>query len=271
MRRLVLCVFLLCGLYVGILGKAKSILNKIDIIKESDFAKIEKIYEKNGYYIAKKDDFYGILNNSEKIVLDFIYKEIYIHKNGNILIKNKNDQYISKLDGKIIDVEKIYPSTGDYLIYEKNDKFGIIRLRDMKIQQNIYTEIEFGNYRYFIASNENKKYTIIDPEIDEVKNQKYIYDYIQRVGLENFIGGTDEVGNFAYIYKDLKKRTKEKYNDVKALSSKYYLGEYEEGYDLLSYTGKILEIFKENEFEIDDDRLIIIKGEKQKEYKIGNF
>ncbi|MGL4861578.1 MAG: hypothetical protein ACRC3I_03255 [Cetobacterium sp.] len=263
MKLFAITAFIITSLYMVILAESNE--NKKINIEE-----IEVVYKKNEFYIAKDKNLYGVLNSKNELILPFDYKEIYLYKNGNGIVKNQKNEYLFIADKIKVDVEKIYPSISDYLIYEKNEKFGIIRLRDLKIYENIFKEIELQNSRYLIAGKFDNKYTILDLEKDSFKDDEKIkFDYIDRVGKETFIAGTDEIGKFAFVYKNFENVTEEKYEDIIVLSRVDYIGITDNCYDLLNYRGEIRVSFKKNEFKILKDKLIVTKDNQEKEYMIG--
>ncbi|WP_438509734.1 hypothetical protein [Cetobacterium sp.] len=258
-----LTAFIMTTLYMAILAesnKSKEIVN----IEE-----VEVLYKKGDFYIARDKNLYGVLNLKNELIIPFEYKEIYLYKNSDGIVKNKKNKYLSIKDKKKIEIEKIYPSISDYLVYEKNEKFGTIRLRDLKIHKNIFNEIEIEDSRYLVASKYENKYIIVDVEEDNFEDSGVEFDYIERIGKETFIAGTDEIGKYAFIYKKFENITEEKYDDIIFLSNVDYIGVESDSYDLLNYKGEVRVSFKKNEFKILKDKLILIKDGQEKEYKIG--
>lgn len=176
---------------------------------------------KNELIISHNGNKYGVINKKEKVIVPYKYDEIYIHNNGNILVK-ENNKYKDFYQEKIISVDKLYPSLSNYLVYEKNNRFGILDLKNFNLSTITYDEISITNDNDFIIVGDHNKYGLVDIK-NLNKKITFDYDYITPIGKNAFVCGTINKGLYSLIIPGIIK-TKELYDYVQNIQNQYYLG-----------------------------------------------
>ncbi|WP_349763083.1 WG repeat-containing protein [Fusobacterium sp. SYSU M8D902] len=213
---------------------------------------------KNKLVIAYNGKKYGVINKNNEIVVPFIYDEIYLHKNGNILVKDSQG-YTDFKEKKSLLVDTIYPSLSDYLIYEKDNRFGILDLETFEISNTTYEELSprvDGNY---IIVAENERYGIASVK-DFEKKVTLKYDYISPITKDVFVGGTLEKGLNALIIPEIKE-TAEIYDKVQYCNN-YYLGYREnENVDVINQKGDTILTVKKSELLYINEDIILLNKE----------
>lgn len=213
---------------------------------------------KNKLVIAYNGKKYGVINKNNEIVVPFIYDEIYLHKNGNILVKDSQG-YTDFKEKKSLLVDTIYPSLSDYLIYEKDNRFGILDLETFEISNTTYEELSpqvDGNY---IIVAENERYGIASVK-DFEKKVILKYDYISPITKDVFVGGTLEKGLNALIIPEIKE-TAEIYDKVQYCNN-YYLGYREnENVDVINQKGDTILTVKKSELLYINEDIILLNKE----------
>lgn len=188
------------------------------------------LYLKEEKVVVLKNGKYGVVDLENRVVIPFEYDEIYF-ANNNFIVKKDGVYY---LNNEKLNIENIYPSMNDILIYDLEDGFSLINLRDKKISKNVYTEIS-PNYNNFLIVGNGEKYAIID-KYEKLKPD-YKYSYITKIDNEIFMAGTDEIGKFALLIGE-KKVTAEKYDNIVKISNNYFLGMIGNEVILLDKNGK---------------------------------
>lgn len=188
------------------------------------------LYLKEEKVVVLKNGKYGVVDLENRVVIPFEYDEIYF-ANNNFIVKKDGVYY---LNNEKLNIENIYPSMNDILIYDLEDGFSLINLRDKKISKNVYTEIS-PNYNNFLIVGNGEKYAIID-KYEKLKPD-YKYSYITKIDNEIFMAGTDEIGKFALLIGE-KKVTAEKYDNIVKISNNYFLGMIGNEIILLDKNGK---------------------------------
>lgn len=213
---------------------------------------------KNKLVIAYNGKKYGVINKNDEIVVPFIYDEIYLHKNGNILVKDPQG-YMDFKEKKLLLVDAIYPSLSDYLIYEKDNRFGVLDLETFEISKTTYEELSprvDGNY---IIVAENERYGIANVK-DFEKQVKLKYDYISPITKDIFVGGTLEKGLNSLIIPNVKE-TAEIYEKVQYCNN-YYLGYREnENVDIINKKGDTILTVKKSELLYANKDVILLNKE----------
>ena len=214
---------------------------------------------KGKFAIALLDKEYGVINDVGEVVVPFKFNEIYVHKNGNILTA-ENGNYSIWPRGKIGSFEKLYPSLEDNLVFEKNNRFGILRLKDFHLSKVFFEEIDELPKDYMIVG-ENGKYGIYNVD-DENKRVDFIYDYILRVDKDIFKAGKLETGLYSIILKNNQKVTDEIYSDVMKISENHILAFREDEVDLYLKNLRKLMSLKRDEIVYFDKNTVVLKNGK---------
>lgn len=226
--------------------------------------------------VALKDKYYGVIDEKGEIILPFEFDEVYIHENGNILtskdgkylmwsknLDNENKNLVSnyKVNRDYEEIEKLYPSLENNLVFEKNNRFGVLKLENFEMSKITFEEIEENPKNYTIVAK-NEKYGIYNIK-DADKKVDFIYDYILRVDENIFKGGTLETGLYSLILKDNEKVTEEIYTDIKSISKKYVLAFKERDVDiyLLKSLEKLITL-KQDEIVYFDEKILALKNGK---------
>lgn len=136
-------------------------------------------YNIHGYYIAKKDGFYGSISDHNEIIQAFQYKYIYAISNNLAYVNNEYKIGVFDKDGNLTipfeydgiydtyydysDYKKLFPNAKNIYIVEKNGKIGTIDDKNNIIIPIIYdglsSWVEYGPDAHF--AKKNGKYGII--------------------------------------------------------------------------------------------------------------
>lgn len=244
-----------------------SIYNNGELIKTT-YNSVIKYFNKKGDHISALDNYevlfwrdntaitvknnkYGLIDIYNKINIYPDNEEVYF-SNKNILIKKKNKYY---LNNKELDINKIYPTKNDVLIYDLNNGFSIFDLKNLKKSDLIFDEINLNYNNYFIVS-QNNKYAILNKYFNKSPNFKY--NYILPAGSDSFAAGTNENnGLFALIIGD-KQVTEEKYEFITNLVPGYYFAELNDELILLDIKGnELLKTTKKDLIYYDNKQIIL--------------
>lgn len=114
--------------------------------------------------------------------------------------------------------EDSYLVNKNLFVYLKDNKFGIMNSDKKVLVQNEYDEISKYIDKIFIGEK-NLKYALYN-----LKNKKVSkdYDYIEQIGENEFRGGTEEIGKYAFLSENIS--TDEKYLDVINTGKNIYIG-----------------------------------------------
>lgn len=215
------------------------------------------LYTKEDKAVVSLNKKYGIVDYQNNIVLPFKYEEVYF-SGKNIITKKDNKYYFNE---KELQINKIYPSTNDVLVYDLNEGFGLIDIKNNKISKKMYREIAPKFNEYILVSNEDK-YTIINKY--ETKKLNKDYDYIINLGKDSFIGGNDDGKTMSLIVKD-KIISEGNYDEIKEVTTGLY--ELIQGKQIIFLDengNKLLETSMDTLIYFDDKIAITsINGEKQ--------
>lgn len=118
------------------------------------------------FAIAKRGKKFGIISNQNEEIFPFIFENIYEldgveNLKNTYIFSNKREQKVVNLNGKVFlsDYKTIHPIFYDHskFIVEKNNKFGVVDLRNKTLLPIIYDEIsdwvEYGPEAHFIKIN----------------------------------------------------------------------------------------------------------------------
>ncbi|WP_027129258.1 WG repeat-containing protein [Fusobacterium perfoetens] len=215
------------------------------------------LYTKEDKAVVSLNKKYGIVDYQNNIVIPFKYDEVYF-SGKNIIAKKDNKYYFNE---KELQINKIYPSTNDVLVYDLNEGFGLIDIKNNKISKKMYREIAPKFNEYILVSNEDK-YTIINKY--ETKKLNKDYDYIINLGKDSFIGGNDDGKTMSLIVKD-KIISEGNYDEIKEVTTGLY--ELIQGKQIIFLDengNKLLETSMDTLIYFDDKIAITsINGEKQ--------
>jgi len=162
--------------------------NKSGILSLNNFTEsISPVYDRintfyEGYAIAYDNDGYGIINEYGNVILpfgtyDYIFsisdKLICLNKDDNYYLANNSGEIISE---KIYDYIYQYSKAGDFQIFEKNGKKGLIDNNGLEILSARYNSISnnkvlFNSGNSFIATNYKdviKNYIIVVGESENI-------------------------------------------------------------------------------------------------------
>lgn len=260
-----------------------------------------------GTFIVKKDNKYGVINKDGKILIDFKYKilekfkgefsiyqnfdnhkkgiidskgkillnpifdELYITKNGNWLGKKKGLYFTSNM--KVLKIDRIIPNKKDILVYEKDNKYGLINLFNLKFTENIYENISQEVDTGFIIENEGKYSLIKSGEFFENKIENDVdtqHDYIIKIdddiyGLGNFKRKSLKYYN---LYTGVK--LEQEFKNLKKGSSEVVVGEVkDEYYFIRSSDSKIIAKTKKDNLIYINKKYILLK--EKIDYKLINI
>lgn len=174
----------------------------------------------DGKVLAKKNEKVGVLNEKGEEVLPLKYNEIYIGENNNFILK-ENDEYLSYnlKDKLVLNIDEVYKINEKILIFSKDNKFGIINYKGEVIVPNDYDEISTFVDKTFIGLK-SLKYSLYNLKNEKISND---YDFIEQIGDNEYRGGYNEVGNYAFLSKEIS--TEDKYENIKKINEYIYIGE----------------------------------------------
>lgn len=215
--------------------------------------------------IAQKKEGWGIIDKKNTQLTNFTNKEIYIHENGNWILKTKDDKYIDSEGHEIKDI-RLFPTLSNYIVYEKNDKFGVFNLEALKKIDKLYSEIGIYISKGMIVSN-GIKYDVIKPlGIDE---PNYKYDYITQID-ENIYGiGNNESGKLKFLSTENFFKSDKEFENIQKLSYNLYGCTDEEDIFFYTKTGELKLVEKIKNIVFFNDRYIVYKfKDKYKVFKL---
>ena len=153
----------------------------------------------------------------------------------------------------------------DVVIYDLGEGFGLFDLKDGSFSKEPYDEVA-PNYDRYVIVGKGGKYGIIDKYTE--KGSNYEFDYINKLGRNSFIAGTDKIGLVALVVDD-KKITEEKYENFIEISENYYIGMAENKYTLLDKTGKEIVTCKKDDLLYYNKKVVIVRDRmEQRFYKL---
>lgn len=234
----------------------KYLTKDINEIKELDGKKI--LFFRDNIAIIQKNGLFGMYDIKKKRSIPEINEEIYFSQD-NILVKKDGKYYYNDEELKIT---RFYPTTSDVVIYDLEQGFGLFDLKNGEYSKEPYDEVA-PNYDRYVIVGKDEKYGIIDKYNQE--NIRYEYDYINKLGKNSFIAGTDNIGMFALIVND-KKITKEKYENFIEINEEYYMGLVEDKYILIDKNGKVITKIKKNNLLYYNDEVVIVKGKDRQKF-----
>lgn len=213
---------------------------------------------KSNYALVYKNNKFGLIDKRGRYILPPLYSEIFFSENGNYIIK-KNDKYIDSND-KILNIDKIYPTLGDYPVFEKNGKLGIIDIYKLKISKNDFEELSLNIDNSVILSKESK-YALINVN-DFFSNIKinYDYNYVIQLAENIYTVSDDDSGLEKIINTKLKEISEKRYEDISKVNDNIFFAKKDGLIDIYTKNGgKIASVKRENIVYINDSYLILNK------------
>lgn len=198
----------------------------------------------NGEAIIKNDKA-GVINIKGKELIPLLYDEVYIGKNHKYILKKDNIFFLYDLKNFVkLDVDYIYQLNKELFIFTKNKKFGIMNIDNQIIIPNEFEEISMYVDKSFIGKKDSK-FSIYDLKNNKVSDN---FDYIEQIGLNEYRGGTYEIGKFSFISQML--NTTEKYNNINNINKSIFIGQINfDNFDIINLNTK--EIINISKIELD--------------------
>ena len=135
--------------------------------------------DKAGYIVKNENGLYGVVDYSNKLILEDKYEEIYnVYSNDLYVVKKAGKQIVVKKDGTEVltkgfdSIVQILKNTEDTVIFEKSSKCGVMKITGEIVIDATYDEIKEAKSGLIIAK-QNEKYGVIDLE----KNEKIAFKY----------------------------------------------------------------------------------------------
>lgn len=241
-------------------GEEISYLNeKGEKIQELDGKNI--LFFRDTVAVTEKAGLFGMYDVENKRYVEENNQEIYFSE-SNLLVK-RNEKYF--YNDKELDIERFYPTMSDVVIYDLEDGFGLFNLKDGSFSKKAYDEVA-PNYDRYVIVGRDGKYGVIDKYTQ--KDTVYEFDYINKLGKNSYVAGTDEIGLFALVVND-KKITTEKYENFIEISENYYIGVVEDKYTVFDKTGKEIVTCKKDDLLYYNKEVVIVKDRmKQRFYTL---
>ena len=151
-------------------------MNGLKIIEDTEYEYMEELFYHEGFFLVAKNDKYGIIDKSRKIVIPLIYDDYLTESKSKFLTACKNDKYgLIDLDNNVI-IPFEYDVIRDYLpeslIVKKNGKYGFISINNEPLTEFKYDDLlTFDGFENYVAKL-GDKYGIVD------KNLNIITDFI---------------------------------------------------------------------------------------------
>lgn len=262
------------GPYLEIIKRGRNIIQVTELDKskkllDGEGKEIENIKAENIFFVredkivTRNGNLFGLYDIDDEKYLSIDNEEIYF-SGDNILTKKAGIYYLNSEEQ---DIKRVYPSINDVVLYDYENGFKLLNLKNLKHSNEIYQEIEY-NYDRYIIVGKNGKYGVLN----KYKQGDIIYefDYIERVGVNSFQGGTENIGLFALVVEG-EKVTEEKYESFIELSPSYYLGLIDSTYYLLDKNGEMITEFKKKDLIYHNKEYLVFKvGDKDKVFLLGS-
>lgn len=242
---------------VTTVGEETSYLNeKGEKIQELDGKNI--LFFRDTVAVTEKAGLFGMYDVENKRYVEENNQEIYFSE-SNLLVK-RNEKYF--YNDKELDIERFYPTMSDVVIYDLEDGFGLFNLKDGSFSKEPYDEVA-PNYDRYVIVGRDGKYGVIDKYTQ--KDTVYEFDYINKLGKNSYVAGTDEVGLFALVVND-KKITTEKYENFIEISENYYIGVVEGKYTVFDKTGKEIVTCKKDDLLYYNKEVVIVRDRMEQRF-----
>ncbi|MGL5725167.1 WG repeat-containing protein [Cetobacterium sp.] len=227
--------------------------------------------EKDGVILLKKDNKIGALSEKGKLILDFMYDAIFFDDNQYFILKVGDSYYsldIKKWRKKKLDLTWIGVSKEGKAFYEKDGKFGLIKLNGEKITENIYSEFSM-NYNNLIISKLDDKYGLISDKGNIIV--PITYDYIIPLGNYIFEAGIDSKDRIDILDYNGKFLLSGHYDNIIELNKDFIIFEQNKIKNIFNKRTKSFEIIDEI-IDYNKDLLVYKKKERffVKKIKLGD-
>lgn len=212
----------------------------------------------DGKVLAKKDTKIGVLNEEGKEVLPLQYDEIYMGENNTFIMKEGNIYSSCDLKTKTtLNIDEVYKVNEKILIFSNENKFGIMNYKGEIIIPNIFDEISTFIDKIFIGYKE-QKYSLYNLKNEKISDD---YDFIEQIGNNEYKGGNNEIGNYAFLSAHIS--TEDKYENIRKYDEFIYIGELKnDTSDVIEVKSKSIKNLKNDDVE---KYIKKIKGEKSNE------
>ncbi|MGL5122537.1 MAG: WG repeat-containing protein [Fusobacteriaceae bacterium] len=179
--------------------------------------------EKLNMMIVMKDKKIGVIDRNSNIIIDFKYDAIYYDDRNNFLVKEEENYYSVNLKEKKkekIDVSWVGVVKENIAFYEKDGKFGLMKLTGEKLTENLYEEFPM-NYNDMIIGKLENKYGLINQQGEKIVEFKY--DYIIPLGNYVYEVGIDEKDKIEIIDNKGKYLIDGNYDNITELNKTYLI------------------------------------------------
>jgi len=165
--------------------------NKYGVINESNEIIVPFIYDeikkipKQSQFVVKKDDLYAVINIQDEIIIPFLYSNILICENTNYLICKKDNLHgILEGSGKVLldfNYDKIESLEYGFLM-EQNNQIGFLDANLNTIIPPLYEEGKYLDSKMYAVRNEEGLWGILDENNQIVISFSYfaIGDYTEK-------------------------------------------------------------------------------------------
>lgn len=156
--------------------------NKLKKILDEEYSEIYRIMEnddiENTYIITTKKGMTGVTKNNNQLI-DSIYQDIEFEKNNKVFIVKRNSKYgVLDINGNtIVPVEAdTIQENGIYILATKNNEQKYYDLSGNIINNLKYEAVnKTQNEKYFITTDTNGRYGLIDNNKTELIEASYTY------------------------------------------------------------------------------------------------
>ena len=148
------------------------------MVNKDNYDFCDKLMCNRGYYIALKEDKYGIVNSQGKTIIPFIYDEYADDTDNGLVTVSLNGKFgIIDLNNNIVipfEYEVIRNYLPENIVAKKNGKYGLINLNNENASDFIYDDLfKVKGHDNYIAKSDNK-WGMVDKNLNIV--EPFIYD-----------------------------------------------------------------------------------------------
>ena len=132
------------------------------------------IYDKNHYFIIKKQGKYGIYDTSAKVISKKQYSKLQLLKENRILAKlDKKSGIIDLKENTIVPIkyQKIFPTGSDIFITKLNRYFGLLNINNKIILKNDCEKIK--KIENYLIVKRYGKFGLYDIQAEKILDIKY--------------------------------------------------------------------------------------------------
>ncbi len=223
-------------------SKGEEIISGYDLIQPIyNHDKSNNIFFEDNVLVVKKDNKYGLVDYSGKVLMNCEYESIdsikgientlIIKKDGKVGISDNNGNIIVKVEYK--DIKGIGDNyQNGYIVINDENKYGVIDFTGNQILENKYEDISqvYGSGMYIVKE---KEYKLIDKSGKEILNN---FDSIKSINGENVIVSVD--GKFGVKNTQNEELISIDYQDLTYAFSDYYIAKKDGKYGLINTNGE---------------------------------